>query len=176
MSIIAEVRTYAELMSAIRRRLFDLDLSYETLDAIAGWTDTYATKLLAPDPAKHLGPMSFDLIFPALALKIGLIHDAEQLQRLRKHQNFRRRKLPPRNEPLSMPLSMTDLGRKGGLRRAMKISRRQRKAIARAAARARWGYRGAGTSARAAARSATAQPARTTGSAIAVSTAPAQRR
>jgi hypothetical protein len=45
---------------AFRTRVAELGIPYETIDALAGWTSTYASKLLAEDPIKFMGPMSLD--------------------------------------------------------------------------------------------------------------------
>jgi hypothetical protein len=50
-----------------------LDISNETLDAIAGFPDRYAAKLLGPGRVRGFGQMSLPAILQALALRITAV-------------------------------------------------------------------------------------------------------
>jgi hypothetical protein len=95
---------YLGLIAAFRMRIAELGIPYETLDAIAGWTPTYASKLLAAEPERHMGVMAFDTILHALAVKIAVIPDPERLEKVRKHSQFSRAcaaSAPPSSQRLS---------------------------------------------------------------------------
>jgi hypothetical protein len=79
-------------------RTAQLGISYETVDAIAGFTTRYTTKLLAEEPDRHMGVMAFDAMLHILAVKIVLIPDPEKLERVKKHWNFERWKNRLRGE------------------------------------------------------------------------------
>jgi hypothetical protein len=148
--VIGVAENYLGFISALRARVAELGISYSTIDQIAGWTDTYATKLLAEEPARFIGPMSFDAILGALGLKFALIEDPERLEKAKRHRDFvtRRHRLPTvkhgtvkhggyvvqRRTREDMRL----MGLEGGRKRAEKLSAAKLKAIARKAARARW--------------------------------------
>jgi hypothetical protein len=92
---LAIVSEYSELHAALRRRMHELDISRETLNEIAGLQSGYSGKLLAPLPGRILGPISLGAILGALALKLVIIEDPAQLERLRprltkRHRGYRR--------------------------------------------------------------------------------------
>lgn len=66
-------RTLEGLIAILRERRDELDLTNETLEAAAGISDRYATKILSLRPVRRLGPMSLDALLGALALKICTI-------------------------------------------------------------------------------------------------------
>jgi len=61
----------AELVEVIRRRVAELNLSYETIDDVAGLPGRYTNKLLSDRPRKGLGEMSLGAILGAVALRIA---------------------------------------------------------------------------------------------------------
>jgi hypothetical protein len=83
--VIATAGSYLELIAGFRARQAELGIPYETLDALAGWTTRYASKVLAEEPSRHLGVMAFDALLVVLGLKLVLIHDPEKLEKIRKH-------------------------------------------------------------------------------------------
>jgi hypothetical protein len=80
---IAEVTSYEGLIAAIRRRMAQLDGTFESLDDLAGLTRGHSQKLLATTPRRFLGSITFGVILQALGLKLVLIADVEQLERVR---------------------------------------------------------------------------------------------
>jgi hypothetical protein len=142
--VVATAANYLELVAGFRARLADLEISYEVLDSIAGWTETYGSKLLAEEPARFFGPMSLDAILGATGLKIALINDPERLEKIKQHRDFVKRKARARavGEHAYVAHRITraflkEIGSKGGLVTREKLSARRRKAIARNAARAK---------------------------------------
>jgi hypothetical protein len=79
--VVGVATNYLELIQSFRARLAELEISYETLDEIAGWTTRYGSKLLASEPSRNLGPIALDAMLGATGLKIALIEDRERLER-----------------------------------------------------------------------------------------------
>jgi hypothetical protein len=150
---LAVVSNYLALIAALRARIAELGISFSTLDQVAGWTDGYASKVLAPEPTpghkvkRCLGPMAFDSVLGALAVKLQLVPDAEQLRTIKRNRYFVHRvQAPPlhasakhdyvvQRKTLEM---MRQMAPNGGRARAAKLTAPQRSKIARKAARARW--------------------------------------
>jgi hypothetical protein len=90
----AEVRSTADLRAIFRQRVRDLNISFETVDSIAGLPTRYTSKLLGPNPSKNFGAISFDALLGALGLKLVAVEDAEALERIRpridRHDDFSR--------------------------------------------------------------------------------------
>jgi hypothetical protein len=154
---LAVVSNYLALIAALRARVLELGVSYATVDTIAGWTEGYASKVLAPEPSvgskskRAMGPMSFDAMLGTLAVKLAVLPDPEQLKHI-KHNRFfvHRVQAPPlhasskhdyvvQRKTLEM---MRQMAPKGGIARAARLSAPRRSKIARKAARARWNGHG----------------------------------
>jgi hypothetical protein len=76
----------------IRDRIVELDITYRTVDALAGFTETYTSKLLAPVPLKRMSVDSLFSILGALALVPKFESDQDRLQRLRRHRDWQKRR------------------------------------------------------------------------------------
>jgi len=83
MTLLGEARNYDELVALFRRRCVELGTSMETLDLIAGTPSRYVSKLLCSMPIKHLGPISMGLMLGALALKLQIMVDHEQEEKIK---------------------------------------------------------------------------------------------
>jgi hypothetical protein len=81
------VTTYADFCAVLRRRIIDLNVSLGSVEKLAGLQPHHLTKILRGFRA--FGPMSLDAALPALALKLVIMHDPEQMDRIR-------HRLPPR--------------------------------------------------------------------------------
>ena len=57
---LAIVRTTDDLREVFRRRVAQLNISLETLDAIAGLPTRYSSKVLGLQPTRRFGQISFD--------------------------------------------------------------------------------------------------------------------
>ena len=136
---------YDGLHRILRDRAEELNVSRTTLDEAAGFTPGHASKLLAPRPLKKLGAVTLGLMLQVMGLKLVVVEDVEALERISA-------KLIPREVPANV-LSLSwgrakhllvskrwvkKNGRKGGKQRAKNLWPRQRSAIARKAAKARW--------------------------------------
>jgi hypothetical protein len=142
--IVATAGNYLELVAGFRVRLAELGISYSTLDEIAGWTDSYSTKVLGEEPLRHMGAMALDAMLGAMGLRIALVDDPERLARVKNHRHFVRRKHRARAVATHAYIAhrvtrefLRQIGVKGGIATREKLSARRRKAIARNAARAK---------------------------------------
>jgi hypothetical protein len=73
------VQSYDDLVAIARARMTELQISYETLDAVSGVQAGYSAKLLGPNRAKRFGPVSFCAIMGALGMKLVAVEDADML-------------------------------------------------------------------------------------------------
>jgi hypothetical protein len=139
---------YLGLVAALRARVRELGIPYETIDALAGFQERYASKLLAEEPLKFMGAMSLDAMLGVLAVKIALIPDPARLEKIKRHRDYVPHKINMRERMRSAAAGayiahrvtrefLRQIGRKGGLATREKLSARQRKAFASAAARAK---------------------------------------
>jgi hypothetical protein len=146
----APIRSMPELVAALRARRDELQLTHETIDAIAGWPSGYAGKLLAPEPIKNLGWSSLGLALNTFGIALVVVEDEEQKRRVEKRWTPRER---PQRAPLGIALSIEDevpqkvpvsaefmrkIGSSGGKARMKKMTRAQRVKIARKAIVTRW--------------------------------------
>jgi hypothetical protein len=120
-----------ELIAAIRARLVELNVTHTALDAAALLPDGYAGKLLAPEPMKHIGSVSFWSILGTLGYRIALVHDEELLARFRDRLTPRER--PPqavgRPPPVTYTLThrfLKKIGRLGAAKSHAAASKRKR--------------------------------------------------
>ena len=81
--VIGIARSHDELLGAIKVRVAELDVSYETIDQVGGLPERYVNKLFAPVPLKGLGRVSMGLLLGALGLKLLVVEDAEAYARVR---------------------------------------------------------------------------------------------
>jgi hypothetical protein len=139
---------YDGLHRILRDRAEELNVSRTTLDEAAGFTSGHASKLLAPRPLKKLGATTLGLMLQVMGLKLVVVEDPEQLQRI--SAKLIAREVPANVLSLSWGRAKHLLvskrwvkknGRKGGEQRAKNLSPRRRRAIARNAAKARWAAR-----------------------------------
>jgi hypothetical protein len=81
---LAVVRSTEDLRNLFRQRVAHFNISLETLDAVAGLPTRYSSKLLSPEPRRHFGAISFELLLGALALKLVALEDTEALARVQR--------------------------------------------------------------------------------------------
>jgi hypothetical protein len=67
----ATVRNYSDLIRLLCARRDELNLCHETLDALAGLQNGYASKILTPHHLRKLGPVSWSLV-EALGLAVTI--------------------------------------------------------------------------------------------------------
>ena len=76
-------------MECFRRRANELQLSRENIDAIAGWADRLAGKLLSPNPVRRIGMQSLQPMLAALGLKLIVAEDPDTLELYRHRRSPR---------------------------------------------------------------------------------------
>jgi hypothetical protein len=160
--VIATVTSYDEFVAAIRRWITELGTNYESVGEIAGLQSGYLGTLLASTPVRSFSRMSLGSTLSALGLRLQLVVDAEQLERLRHRYTARSvmgRKLAgdavsgvhshqkPVKPRFSLIRGNPELARMLHARWMLQSSRRTRRRIARAAARERWANRREGEAA-----------------------------
>jgi|SRR5262245_66291941 len=140
------IRSYEDLHAAFRARAEQLDVSRETVDRIGGLTAGHASKLLAPRPLKRLGPTTLALMLGALGVQLRMEVDAEAMDRI--SGMFEKRE--PRRDlhagTVQLVFSRRYLRRiaaKGGMNSRKNLTARQRRTLARKAAKARWAKKAA---------------------------------
>ena len=79
----AIVKDYDHLRAAARARMAQLQITFETLDAVSGVQSGYSAKILGPKPSRNFGPMSLSTIFSALGMKLVAVEDPEALAQIR---------------------------------------------------------------------------------------------
>lgn len=136
------VRSYDDLIEVLRKVVTERGITMATIDEIAGLQSGYASKVLAPVPIKHLGPMSFDSIIGALGVDLVVIDNPEKMARMQARHEQRLRGLLSEASQEVVKLRFTrrklaKMGRKGGKMRLKTISAKKRRIMARRAARAR---------------------------------------
>jgi hypothetical protein len=142
MTALAEVRTYSQLIEALRQRSAAIGMTREQLDAEAPLQLGYAAKLLSPTPVRALGVQTMGPVLMTLGVKLVLMEDVEALERITKcaksaadanHTMPTTRKRKRHRFPKGPEFAK--MMRARGLVKQSPVERRK---IARAAARARW--------------------------------------
>jgi hypothetical protein len=67
--VIGEFSDYDQMITVLRQRAADLNLSGETIDEISGLPSRYAAKLLGPQKIRKLGAVSLGPFLGALAVR-----------------------------------------------------------------------------------------------------------
>jgi hypothetical protein len=78
---LAIARNYDDLQSAMRARADALNISRQTIDDLAFLPAGYASKALATNPSRRIGPNLIGDMLRALGLKLLIVEDAEALVR-----------------------------------------------------------------------------------------------
>lgn len=153
---LATIRTYEEFHAALRARADELGVSRETIDELGCLTDGHASKLLAPNPIKIIGRVSFGPMLQALGLMLLIVEDPEALARTIRKGAKRddkmvryakpsgidgRSRILRRKVKLALHNHMSALGRSGGRARMAQASPSVRRRLARTAAKVRWSRR-----------------------------------
>lgn len=153
---IARITDYFSLIAAFKARIAQLGINYATVDRVAGFTDTYTSKLLATKhrnwrsnndrvASRGLARASFDAMIGTLGVAFLMIEDPQSLAKVQKRLEKRKSTIPVRadgkQETIQIRLSRRELlrlARLGGKARAKKLPAWKRRAIARKAAKKRW--------------------------------------
>jgi hypothetical protein len=108
---LAVVRSYSELIAALRARRDELEVTHETIDDVSGVASGYTSKVLGPKTGsthakrpsqRNLGPVSLGLLLGALGLALVVVEDPAAMVRVRGRLVKRRyRPSHPRRRELS---------------------------------------------------------------------------
>jgi hypothetical protein len=79
--LLATVRDYAGIQAYMRARADALNISREMIDELAYLPAGYASKVLATNPSRRIGPNLIGDMLRALGLKLLIVEDAEALVR-----------------------------------------------------------------------------------------------
>jgi hypothetical protein len=135
------VRSYDELIEAIRNRILELNTTGESVDYVAGLPLRYSAKLLAAKRMRTIGSKSFAPLLGALGLALIVVEDAEQLARVRHRLEPRKKAAVPPAVPsdaFNKKSSPNGWGQWMNCLRFLALSDAQRSASARHAAQMRW--------------------------------------
>lgn len=117
---------YAGMVDALRTIKDHLQLSNSVVDRLCNFADGQTDKLLGPSAVRKFGPLTFNAMLWALAVKVEITVDME---RVREMQGFWESRFAPNFRPggttiskqlvlRAKPLVMRDFARSGGLARA----------------------------------------------------------
>jgi len=81
----ALIRSMGDLVEALRTAQIDRNISYETIEHVAGMAHGSVAKYLAPEPSKNLGPLSAFDIALGVGKALVLVDDLENIEQVRKH-------------------------------------------------------------------------------------------
>jgi hypothetical protein len=138
--VIGEFSNYDELITALRIRAAELNLSGQECDRVSGLPDRYSQKLLGPHQIRRLGAVSLGPFLGALGVRGRLVEDKAAVEKLRRQTTPRKAQFV-RADATHVTLTfrfMQKIGRLGGQARIDNSTKQQRSAWARRAAIARW--------------------------------------
>ena len=150
--VVARCSNYQELIESLRVWFTQgMNVSYETIGALADLSSGYSNKLFAPRARVHAGSRTLDALLTAGGLRLHLVVDSEALERVRRRHDFRERSprapysrrnanaaVRTRKARRGLPFD-SESGRIARARGLLLTRPAQRRKWARAAALARWG-------------------------------------
>lgn len=92
------VRGMPDMVASFRVCRDERQLTHETIDDIAGFQSGYCSKLLAPEPIRNLGWLSFGDFLGAVGKMLLLVDDHEQIERVKDRWTPRERPNPIRGK------------------------------------------------------------------------------
>jgi hypothetical protein len=142
---LAVVHSYYDLVDAFRARVLELGTDFEEIDRVAGYADTYTSKLLSPRPIRNFGEVSLGSMLGALGLVLTVEEDtpaaAAKARARLKQRVFASVTTQPKNAPVTFRLSRAffrKISKKAAAARMQKVSPERRREIARNASLKRW--------------------------------------
>lgn len=133
------VTDFEGLHEAFRDRVEDLEVTRQELDAVSGLQPGYSAKLLCDPPIKSIGKQSLPKMLKATGMALVLVIDDERFAPIKAQMSKRVRPLRA-NARIVRPawLFCKDKAREMGTKRWSGVSEKQRKRLAKKAAKARW--------------------------------------
>jgi hypothetical protein len=154
------IRSMEGILGVIRAKREALNISFETLDSIAGTQPGYCSKILAPVPMRGIGYQSLGDLLGALAIGFVPVDDLEQQTRVQSRWQKKKRpqklvassdlskqeEIPEKSKQLECFTVMQIRGRAGGIasgktRRRKALRRRELQRLRSHAARLSWAKR-----------------------------------
>jgi hypothetical protein len=142
--VIGEFVDYDGLLSVLRQRAADLNLSGEQVDLLSGLPSRYTQKLIGTHPIRRLGAISLGPFLGALAVRCLIVEDRAALDKLK-------RQTVPRQAQYARPgmragsvhvlltgRFMAQIRKKGGENSRKYMGKRLASQLGRRAANARW--------------------------------------
>jgi hypothetical protein len=140
--VIATFDSYSGMLEAIRARVNELQVHGERFDALVGLPEGYLSKLVGARPIRRLGMVSFAPILNGLGLTCQFIENPELTARLKNRVAPRNpsyvRTMPADAGIVLTPRMLSRIRKLGGQARMAKLTAKQRSALGRKAAAARW--------------------------------------
>jgi hypothetical protein len=88
--IFGEAVSYPEFQGLLCRRVAELNITLESIDALAGFAPSWASHILQRFPSKSaMGPRTLFELLEVLGLRLALIEDPEGVARFRKRSAWR---------------------------------------------------------------------------------------
>jgi hypothetical protein len=140
---------YDALVERVRERAADIGLSYQMIDEISGLAEGHCGKVLADLRARQMGLNTFLAITQSLGIRAVFFADEKLTAQMaplyeKRNQNKaharRRASLGPVTLKRVLPAVASEMGKRGAVARMNRTTPEMRTQLARAAARARWGY------------------------------------
>ena len=147
MRLLATIRSYEELVAALRERAEALAVSGATLDEVCGFSDRYSSKVLGLHPGRALGRASLTALLGGLGVVLVAYEDEEALARVRARLVKRRRSVERARSPMlahggrrdrRFRFPDSEFARGAQARWQVVVGPARRSEIARAAAAVRW--------------------------------------
>jgi hypothetical protein len=140
--IVATFDSYAGMLEAIRARVSELQIHGERFDVHVGLPEGYLSKLAGARPIRRLGMVSLAPVLNGLGLRCQFIEDPEATDRLKNHVAPRNpsyvRAMPAAASIVFTARQLIRIRRAGGRARMAQMTAKQRSALGRKAAAARW--------------------------------------
>jgi hypothetical protein len=151
--VLWEARSVDDMADGLKWMKDTLGISDKLCDELAGLTEGHVNKLLGPTRYKKLGATTIPLVSGALGVKWVMMVDEDQMQRMEGRWEARREQYvqplarAPSKQLLerAKPHVLSQLSALGNAARSAMLPEKQRKEIARKAAKARWSKKAAGS-------------------------------
>lgn len=143
---LAEFSDYDGLRRALNQVRDHRKLSFDVMNDLIDCPDRYFHKILGPNPVKRMGMQSLGWAFGVLGVKCIIVEDPEVWARVQRQRDFKTRDEAHFRSAMHADGKhhtvtwrfLKKISRAGGKARAEKLTRAQRRKIARLAAKARW--------------------------------------
>src|SRR6516162_10284438 len=136
-----EIVEYSDFMQALRARVNELQIQGDSFCEFAGLARGYLSKLLTIRSVRRVGMQSMGPLLSAMGVKLQMVEDPAGTARLRRlsPRNLSYVRAMPADACMVLtPRMLQRIRRLGGKARMAKLTAKERSALARRAALARW--------------------------------------